>query len=186
MAKATAEQSVTPEELQELLSYDPETGTLTWKNRGDRFCQSDRSQKIFQSVFAGKPALVTKNQDGYLWGQIFGKSLMAHRAAFCLMSGHWPVDQIDHVNGIRDDNRWENLREASRKENHRNRKASKSSTSSFVGVSFRRDKGLWSAFICIDKKKKHLGYFGTEEEAAKARDSSARGAYGDYARLNFP
>lgn len=193
MVKNTAEDSVTPEELKELLSYDPEYGTLRWLDRPLKYFNdglgrytAERNRRIFQRLFAGKEALTAKNPNGYCRGNLFGKNLQAHRAAFCLMTGRWPTHQIDHINGDRSDNRWKNLREATNKQNQYNQKPAKGSTSDFVGVSLCRKTNRWEAYICPDGTKVSLGRFSTQEEAARARDIAAKKMFGAYARLNFP
>lgn len=193
MAKFTAECLVTPDQLRDLLDYDPDTGRLTWRDRPIKYFPDGpgrysavRNQKVFQSLFAGRPALTARNPGGYLRGNIFGRSVMAHRAAFCLMTGRWPKSQIDHINGDRADNRWVNLREATNRQNQHNQASAKGSSSRFVGVSQCRESGRWAAYICPDGTKVHLGNFLLEEDAARARDAAAKDMFGAYARLNFP
>jgi hypothetical protein len=76
------------------------------------------------------------------------------------MTGEWPKNQIDHKNGVKDDNRKANLRPATNKENQQNvRRARCNNASGFLGVSFHRKLAKYSAQIYVDGKKKHLGYF---------------------------
>jgi len=192
MAEDTTEKTVTPEELRELLDYNPDTGALTWKDRPLKYFHDnygrytkERAYQIFKTSFAGRPALTAKNPNGYLRGNLFGKSLLAHRAAFCLMEGRWPSNQIDHINGDRSDNRWANLREATNTQNQYNQRSARGSASRFVGVSRCKKSNKWVAYICPEGVKVSLGSYGTEEEAAKARDQAAVKVFGQYARLNF-
>jgi hypothetical protein len=193
MAGAKTEEAVTPEELKELLSYDPNTGLFVWLDRPLKFFHdsggrytAEFAQKVFRSLFAGKPALTAKNPGGYLRGNLFGRNLMAHRAAFCLVAGRWPMHQVDHINGVRDDNRWDNLREATNAQNQHNSSSAKGSSSRFIGVALCKRSHRWTAYICPDGTKIHLGNFGSEEEAARVRDEAAKKMFGAYARLNFP
>jgi hypothetical protein len=193
MVELTAEKTVTPDDLKELLGYNPSTGELWWMDRPLRFFSdtggrytAQRSKTIFQSLYAGKPALTAKNPKGYLRGNLFGKGIMAHRAAFCLMTGRWPQNQIDHVNGVRDDNRWCNLREATNRQNQYNQRSAHKSSSRFVGVAWCKRSGRWTAYICPDGTKVPLGNFSSEEDAARMRDVAARQMFGSYAKLNFP
>jgi hypothetical protein len=86
-----------------------------------------------------------------------------------LTYGSWPVDQIDHINGNTKDNRLENLRDVSNRENLRNQKIPKNNTSGTLGVSFDKRKQNYQASIKINGKRKHLGYFKNKEEAIAAR-----------------
>jgi len=193
MAEATTEKSVTPELLAKLLRYDPDTGKLYWLPRSLEFFHDsggrytpERAKKIFDTTFAYKEALTARNPAGYARGNLFGRNVMAHRAAFCLMTGSWPKQQVDHINGLRDDNRWVNLREANNRQNQQNKASAKGSSSKYVGVAFCKRSLRWSAYICPDGTKIHLGNFRSEELAARARDKAAKEMFGPYARLNFP
>lgn len=93
---------------------------------------------------------------------------------------------IDHISGKRLDNRRENLRIATSKENNANSKSRKNTTSKFKGVSFDSSRSKWISSIQLKGKTKHIGRFDSEEECAKAYDLEAWKEYGEYARLNFP
>jgi len=193
MVELKTESQVTPAELQELLSYNPETGLFLWKPRPLKFCVEgvgrytrERNKAVFDSNYAGKPALTAHNPKGYLRGNLFGRSLMAHRAAFACMIGRWPVGQVDHINGVRDDNRWANLREATNQQNQWNSSSAKGSSSRYVGVAWDGKSGKWAAYICPENRKVHVGYFECELDAAHARDKAAREMFGEYARINLP
>jgi hypothetical protein len=96
-----------------------------------------------------------------------------------------PGTEWDHVNGIGTDCRRSNLRPCTHQQNHGNRPA-QAGTSRYRGVSFRRRRGLWGASIGFDGRSRWLGYFRSEEEAARAYDAAARHYFGAFARLNFP
>jgi hypothetical protein len=92
----------------------------------------------------------------------------------------------DHANGDTLDNRIENLRHVTTKQNGMNRKANQSSTSRFIGVSFVERYQKFIAQIKADGRIINLGYYADEEKAARARDAATRVYFGQYGRLNFP
>ena len=142
---------LTQERVRELFDYD--SGNLIHK------ITKRRSRK---GVVAG-----TYNR-GYKQIGVDGTIYRAHRLVRLYFKGEHPKDQIDHINGIRDDNRIENLREVTNLENHQNMKRSASNKSGVTGVSFCKRDGKWRAYIKLDKNK-FLGAFDDVSEAAKAR-----------------
>jgi len=84
--------------------------------------------------------------------------------------------QVDHINGDRSDNRWQNLRVVSVKENCRNRAKSGTSTNAVMGVTWRRQNGMWQAKIGGTKNRQHLGWFDNHEDAVRARKSAEKRA----------
>ena len=93
---------------------------------------------------------------------------------------------VDHINGNPQDNRLSNLRIVTEIDNQRNMRLPSHNTSGFKGVSFRKDRGKYRAYISIHNKTKHLGSFESAENAARAYDDAARFYFGEYASLNFP
>ena len=147
---------LTQERLKELLSYDPETGVFI------------RLVALCNRIKVGDVA-GNLDQYGYRCIMVDRKSYMAHRLAWLYVFGVWPVDQIDHINCIKDDNRIINLREATQSQNMQNqRKPQKNGTSGFLGVTFFKRRGKWAAYIQVKNKKNNLGYFPTPELAHKA------------------
>jgi hypothetical protein len=92
---------------------------------------------------------------------------------------------IDHVDGDGLNNRKKNLRFATHQENMKNRKLSLNSTCGYKGVCFEKYNCKWRARIGINGKQKHLGYYETKEDAAKAYNDSAIENFGEFARLNI-
>ena len=92
---------------------------------------------------------------------------------------------VDHRNGDSLDNRRANLRLATRAQNCCNVRKRKNTSSRFKGVSFRKNRGKWAAYIGVAGKRISLGYFDSEIEAAKAYDEAAKKYRGEFARLNF-
>ena len=157
--KACKPSVITADQVRELLHYDPSTGVLTWKERGDNPQWSSRR--------AGKRA-GSVNRKQYRAIKAFGKMYQGHRLIWLIMTGDWPAQQIDHINGIRDDNRWVNLREVSNTENLKNRKLPRHNTSGAMGV-YDMPSGRYRAYIGHGGKRKYLGSFDTFEEAVAAR-----------------
>jgi hypothetical protein len=93
---------------------------------------------------------------------------------------------VDHINGDSLDNRRSNLRLATHSQNQWNKRKMENTTSRFVGVSFRENRGKWAAYIGVAGKRIFLGYFDSEIEAAKTYDEAAKKYRGEFARLNFP
>lgn len=164
-----------PAALRQLLTYDPQTGKLFWRERPRDLFQTDREWKRWNVRYAGAEAFISLSQNGYRTGQIFGQHFRAHRVAFAIYSGRWPVEEIDHIDRDRTNNRISNLREASRQENQRNKSRPSTNTSGHTGVMWHKGLGRWSAGIGIGSRKTlHLGHFATREEAVAARQAAER------------
>lgn len=97
-----------------------------------------------------------------------------------------PAIQVDHENHDGLDNRRCNLRPASHQQNNLNRRPRMGTTSRYKGVSWTTRRQKWCAQIEVDKRNRHIGYFLSEEEAARAYDRVALEVFGEYAYLNFP
>jgi len=106
------------------------------------------------------------------------KHILMHK----LLTGY---PKTDHVNGDGLDNQRSNLRPATQGQNAMNRRSKLGTSSKFKGVSWDRKARKWHAFIKLDGRQKHLGFFTEEEAAARAYDSAARELFGEYAKPNF-
>lgn len=163
---------VTQSRVRELLRYDPRTGWFTWQIQSNG------------RVPAGSRAGTIKKERGNRREiKIDGKLYQASRLAFFYMTGQWPTQDMDHRNGDPEDDRWSNLREASRTQNVQNRgrfKTKKRDTPK--GVSWHKGIGLYCARITVNKKTIALGTFDTPEEAGDAYARAARLYFGKFAR----
>lgn len=162
-----------PELLRKLLSYDPETGILTWRERPLEMFKNKASFARWNSRYAGKEAFVTEVA-GYKIGSLLKGHYRAHRIIWAMLYSAPPVGQIDHINGDRSDNRLVNLRCVSIAENRRNQKTPITNTSGFIGVGWHKHTGKWRASIKINGRGIHLGGFDTIEEAIQAREAAQR------------
>lgn len=156
MARGKRDNPLDVERLREVLNYDPETGIFRWKI-------SPRNRTLPGDI-AG-----FKNDSGYMLCTIDQQTIRLHRAAWALHYGEMPRKHIDHINGIRDDNRIENLRLATVSENCQNSALRKTSKTGVKGVHFRKDTGKFSVTITVNKKTMHLGCFDKIEDAKAAR-----------------
>lgn len=167
-----------------VLKADFETGKLYWLPRTpDMFTdgkyQAERVCSLWNRKLAGKEAF-TANLNGYRQGEIFGRHSKAHRVLWLLYTGKWPSADIDHINGIRSDNRIENLRVVSRAENLKNQRLRTNNTSGVTGVSWDKRSGKWHAHIQVNVRRKHIGYFTKISDAIAAR-KAAEVEYGFHA-----
>ena len=123
--------------LRELVDYDPQTGTFTWRWRERHWFTSDRIWHSWNAKHAGKPAFTTIASDGYVAGRLLGRTYHVHRLAWFHVHGTWPAIDIDHRNRVRSDNRLDNLRLATRSQNKAN-----------AGVQRAGLKGVVTATLC--------------------------------------
>lgn len=155
--------------LKRLMAYDPETGTLHWRDRPESdFNPVGKRSAAFMAAHwksrrAGKPAGGAR-LDGYATVMINGVSYRIHRVVWKIMTGEEPVE-IDHINGNKSDNRFSNLRDAGRSLNMRNRALYANNKSGFPGVEFHKRDKVWVAKIGAGNRQVHLGNFPTKDEA---------------------
>jgi hypothetical protein len=160
--------SITKEYLDTLFRYSFDDGILTWavKRRGTKGIGNE----------AG-----SLRKNGYVQINIDGKLYFAHRLIWMLATGEWPKKELDHINGVRSDNRLENLREADAFQNHQNQKRPSNNKSGTKGVCWNVSSGKWSCFVAINGKSKYWGSF-TLKEDAEARVKSVRESiHGEFA-----
>lgn len=148
---------ITQERLKEVLEYCPETGDFTWI----------KAKKGMQGNVAG-----TLESSGYIRIRLDYKGYRAHRLAFLYMTGSFPVDQVDHHDHVKHNNRWLNLKEATNQENQKNHPMDKRNTSGFTGVGWIRANKKWQAKAMVDGKLKNLGFFLDKSDAIAARKAA--------------
>jgi hypothetical protein len=119
---------------------------------------------------------------GYVAIGFEGVIYKAHVLAWVIVKGRWPKKEMDHRNRKRADNRWKNLREATRGQNQRNKPCYKNNTSGMKGVHFHPMTGRWTADISLDKRPIYLGIFDTPKEAAAVYAQAARKYHREFAR----
>lgn len=169
---------VDPKTLRELLNYNPETGVLTWKERGPEWFNSGardpkHSAKQWNSAWAGVQALASENAYGYLTGAVTinGKrhGISSHVAAWAICTGRMPTGEIDHKDGNKKNNRIQNLRDVPRDENLRNMPKRQDNKTGVTGVQWNKTNKNWRAIITHKGKRKNLGSFKNKDDAIRAR-----------------
>lgn len=159
--------SVTPNELRRKFIYDPDTGEI-FRRLGDRAWS-----------FRGRRAFAWKSK-GYRAGDYAGYTFLAHRVAWAIYTGSWPINQLDHVNGDGGDNRIANLREVTNQENCRNlgrKPRTRGPDSGVIGVYWYRKSQKWMARIKVAGEWVYLGTYVNLEDAARVRKEAEK-AYG--------
>lgn len=149
---------ITQSELKTILKYDANTGIFT---------------RIRNLEIAGRT-----DKKGYIVIKINYKQYFAHRLAFLYMIGRWPINQVDHADGIRDNNRWDNLRDADNTKNQYNRVIV--NKTGYKGVSLMNN-GWFVARIKVNRKTIYLGAFKTALEASLAYNKAADEHAGHFA-----
>lgn len=161
---------LTQDRLKEELTYDPSTGIFMWlKARPGRFLN--------------RPAGSSSEGD-YVRIRFDGKLQLAHKLAWLYMTGEWPTNDIDHVDLDRQNNRFSNLREATRSENMRNTKPRSDNKSGFKGVSWCKSKKKWQTHVTHLGQQKWLGWFDSKEAAAAKYVEFAAAAHGEFFKDN--
>lgn len=156
-----ATQILTQARLKELLRYDPETGVFTnlvWRNN-----------RAKAGAVTG-----TSGTRGYLQCTLDAKPYKLHRLAWLYVYGEWPKGQIDHINHNTADNRLVNLRDVPCAYNHQNRARRTKSASGYLGVTWHKRDARWQAYINVNGRSHHLGFYLTLQDAVAARIAAER------------
>lgn len=154
--------------LSKYISYNKDTGIISWKVRWYKARPGDEAGWI---------------KDGYRELCVKRMLFKGHRVAWAMVHGECPVDmQIDHINGVRDDNRICNLRLADNSQNNANVKLKSNNTSGYKGVTWSKASKKWAAQIHHKGKHIHLGLFDRKEDAAMAVMSARHLYHGEFTR----
>lgn len=161
---------ITHEELTKILKYDPETGNLHWNHPRPKIRVGDKAGYL--------------HHKGYTNLEINGKHYAAHRLVWFHVTGSMPSKAIDHINGNRSDNRFENLREASNGQNRANSiTTNKHGLKGVRLLPWMKESGkCWQASIKHNNKVIYLGCYYTKEDAHSAYCDAAVKLHGDFFR----
>ena len=158
---------INQEYLKSILHYNPETGSFIWI-------------APFKNINVGDIA-GTLNY-GYIRIGINKKYYAAHRLIWLYMTGEWPKEEIDHIDMNRSNNRWINLRKATKSQNYANQKKYFNNTSGHKGVFWHKKNKKWLACLRYNKKLIYLGCYDNIDDAAKAYENAAFKYFGEFAR----
>lgn len=180
--KDTWAYDVTQELLLRLLSYNRDTGILTWNERSEDLFENSKkdpkvSKRIWNTRFAGKEALAFKGRLGHHYVRIFGKSYSKSRVIWIMVHGRSPDGMVDHEDRNPENNRLANLRDVDRQTNSRNSSKYSTNTSGHTGVVWHSRDNRWAANIKVDGMCVHLGNFVNKVDAVNAR-KAAEVSYG--------
>lgn len=153
------------------LSYDADNGLFKWKI------------KPSMAVNAGDEAGWVCRIHGYRKIRLKDRDWHANKIAILLTTGQWPSSEVDHINGIRSDDRLVNLRVASHAENIQNSKTRSDNVSGLKGANFDKRSGRYKATITVNGNRIHLGMFGSAMEAHMAYCEAAKQHFGQFARF---
>lgn len=169
-------ENISVEYLRSAIHYDALEGIFIWKHRSNK-------SKALNARMAGKFA-GCDNGNGYIFIIIDRKAYLAHRIAWAIVTGKWPDKDIDHKDGNRANNRWTNLRLASRSQNCMNRKIPINNSSGFKGVCWDKNNKKWTAYIMANGKNHYLGLFNTPQQAHAERIKKADLLHKEFARVS--
>lgn len=154
--------------LHELLHYDPITGVFQWASGA-------------QPHIVGRVAGSKTYRQGYIAITVDQRKIVAHRLAVGMMEGVMPKNQIDHINGIKDDNRIVNLRHATNSQNHCNTGLRSTNTSGVKNVYWNKQARKWTVSIRANGKQHIVGQFNEIDDAERAAIEFRTAMHGEFA-----
>lgn len=149
--------------------------TKEWVNFHFTYSSGNLYRRFSKRSFKAGEVVGTLRKNGYKSVMIDNKHELIHRLVWVYFNGPINKDSIDHINGVRDDNRIENLREATNQENTRNRKNA-------IGITYVKKARKWQAVIGIDGKSIYLGLFTLKDDALLARKNAELKYFRDFAK----
>jgi hypothetical protein len=165
---------VSAKRARSLFDYAPETGIVRWKVER----RSGRGAGRVMASPGDRAGYV--DGGGYVVIMYAGRNYRRSRLAWVIMTGRWPKAEIDHIDGARQNDRWRNLREASRGQNLCNRSKPKNNTSGFKGVCRHLKGEKWRAQIGVASKRISLGCYETPQAAHRAYVRAAKKLHGEF------
>ena len=173
--------------LRKLITYDPENGSCLWLPRkpwmfenGQRHSREHICNR-WNVRYSGKE-VGCADKDGYRVANVFGSSFKVHRMIWALVTGAWPVNEIDHDDTVPSNNRWVNLRDASRQQNSANKQRYANNTSGLKRVSWSKTMNRWESRIQVDGKNIVLCYSDCPAVASFAYQIASDKYFGKFAR----
>lgn len=160
------------------LDYDPKTGVFLWKYRQDLVGPA----RAWNSRYAGRVAGNSSGKCGHVRITINSTSYLAQRLAWIIMTGQWPVHQVDHRDLNPQNNAFCNLRQATGSQNQGNKGLQRNNSSGHKGVYFHTPSKKYRAVIKVSGKLKNIGSYATPEEAAAAYKRVALESFGEFMR----
>lgn len=161
---------LTHEKLKELLHYEPNTGIFT-RLKGS----------ITRPQVTNKP-IGSKNNMGYIVIPLYSRRFLGHRLACFYMTGEWPKNQVDHIDLNKANNKWENLREATNRQNHFNKRKQSNNTSGYKGIVYDKSRDKWKIQIVADDIR-FSKRFDTKEEAINAYPNIVKLLHKEFTRI---
>lgn len=156
------------DELTGLVSYNPETGEFHWAKPRPNATGGSRAGSV--------------TAYGYRKISICGRNYLEHRLVWLIMTGSYPEREIDHINGNRGDNRYENLRAATPSQNQANKSMRADNTSGVKGVTWDKSRGKWLAAIHVNGTRISLGRHDDLNDAAEAYRAASIKHFSEFSR----
>ena len=163
-------QNITHARVRQVFDYNPSTGYVIWKIK-----PKHRAGIIEVGDRAGY-----SHWKGYRWITLDNKGYAEHRLIWFWVTGKWPPNQIDHKDGNKANNKWDNLRLATNGQNQANTRLRKTNTTGYKGVTYNKKQKVYIAQVCINGKVTYLGSFTTPEEAYAKRCQVTQELHGEF------